>query len=132
MTQPKKTAYFVATALFCAAIAPSAVLNVVQPSFVVDAMEIIGMPMPVIAWLGVWKMLGIAALAQPRFRRLNEWAYAGFFFDLTGAAFAHAAASDTVVSMVTPLVFLLPLGVSYALRPEVEAGAAPVMTSSAG
>lgn len=113
----RPTAYIVATALFCLAIAPSAVLNIVQPDFVVDAMTLIHMPLPIIALVGFWKILGIAALAQPRLRTLNEWAYAGFFFDLTGAAYAHAAAGDTVVSILSPLFFLLPLAASYAMRP---------------
>ena len=41
--------------------------------------------------LGVWKILGAIAILVPRFPRLKEWAYAGIFFDLTGAAASCAA-----------------------------------------
>ncbi|MEO0603405.1 MAG: hypothetical protein AAF211_18340, partial [Myxococcota bacterium] len=43
------------------------------------------------------------------------WAYAGFFFNLTGAAVAHASVPDA--GWVPPLVLLAVLGVSYYLRP---------------
>ena len=46
----------------------------------------LGYPMYFFAILGVWKVLGAIAILVPRFPRLKEWAYAGIFFDLTGAA----------------------------------------------
>jgi len=116
-------AYIALTALFSVAILPGAVLDIAQPDFVVDAMATIDMPLYVITLIGVWKLLGIVALALPRFRRINEWAYAGFFFDLTGAAFAHAAAGDVPSSVITPLVFLPLLGASYFLRDKRAAAA---------
>ncbi len=120
----KKPAFLLATALFCVGILPSAVLNIVQPDFVVEAMTLIHMPMAAIALVGMWKILGVMALIQPWFPRIKEWAYAGFFFDLTGAAFLHAAAGDTTVSVISPLVFLIPLAASYMLRTDTGAVAA--------
>jgi len=108
--------FVIATALFCVGILPGAVMDIVQPEMVVEVMQAIDLPLYVITLIGGWKLLGIVALALPRFRRINEWAYAGFFFDLTGAAWCHAMGGDTVASIVTPLVFLLPLGASYVLR----------------
>jgi hypothetical protein len=46
----------------------------------------LGYPMYFFAILGAWKVLGAIAILVPRFPRLKEWAYAGIFFDLTGAA----------------------------------------------
>ena len=43
------------------------------------------------AILGFWKVLGAIAILVPRYPRLKEWAYAGVFFDLTGAAASCAA-----------------------------------------
>ena len=51
----------------------------------------LGYPMYFFAILGVWKVLGAIAILVPRFPRLKEWAYAGIFFDLTGAAVSCAA-----------------------------------------
>jgi len=36
--------------------------------------------------IGVWKVLGAIAILVPGFARLKEWAYAGIFFNVTGAA----------------------------------------------
>lgn len=113
------TAYTATTALFCVLIAPSAVANIVQPEMVVEAMGRIQMPMYVLTLMGIWKLLGIAALARPKFRWLNEWAYAGFFFDLTGAAFSHGAGGDTM-GVAPPLVFLALLMTSYRLRNTLD------------
>ncbi|HEY1533459.1 MAG TPA: DoxX family protein, partial [Polyangiaceae bacterium] len=49
--------------------------------------------------------------------RLKEWAYAGIFFDLTGAAASHAFSGDPVGKIATPLAFLLLAAASWALRP---------------
>ena len=48
-------------------------------------------PMYFFAILGFWKVLGTIAILWPRFPRLKEWAYAGIFFDVTGAAASCAA-----------------------------------------
>ncbi len=122
---PSKLVFLIATALFCVGILPSAVLNMVQPDFVVEAMNLIHMPMAAIALVGFWKLLGVFGLIQPWFPRVTEWAYAGFFFDLTGAAFLHMAAGDTVTSIVSPLVFLIPLGASYGLRGRQDEARVP-------
>ena len=90
----RRIAYIAATGLFCLAILPSGIMNIAQPQMVVDAMTAIDLPMYVLALIGMWKLLGIVALAQPKFTRINEWAYAGFVFDLSGA----------LVSRWTPLV----------------------------
>ena len=83
----RRIVYLVATGLFCIGIFPGAVMDIVQPAMVVEAMTKIQLPMYLLVLIGVWKILGAVALAFPRFRTLNEWAYAGFFFDLTGELF---------------------------------------------
>ena len=69
--------------------------------------------------LGILKLLGVVALLAPGFARLKEWAYAGFSFDLIGAAFSFAAAGDpTPAGIAPPLLILAVVAVSYVLRPE--------------
>ena len=67
--------------------------------------------------LGTWKLLGAIAIVVPGFPRLKEWAYAGFFFDLTAAAVSRAAVGDSAADVVAPLVFLALVIASWALRP---------------
>ncbi|REK52782.1 MAG: hypothetical protein C6W55_15155 [Thermobacillus sp.] len=52
----------------------------------------IGYPLYVLTILGVWKLLGAAALVVPVFPRLKEWAHTGIFFLMTGAALSHVMA----------------------------------------
>jgi hypothetical protein len=67
--------------------------------------------------LGVWKVLGTIALLVPGFPRLKEWAYAGIFFNMTGAAISHAVSgSETWHIYYTGFLALLTLA-SWALRP---------------
>ena len=62
---------------------------------------ILGYPMYFFAILGFWKVLGAIAILVPRFPRLKEWAYAGIFFDLTGAAASCAAVGGYGVTPFT-------------------------------
>lgn len=66
---------------------------------------------------GIWKILGAVALTAPGFPRLKEWAYAGFFFELTAAAASHAAVGDGLSDIAPPLFFLALVIASWALRP---------------
>ncbi|MEO0323158.1 MAG: DoxX family protein [Myxococcota bacterium] len=52
----------------------------------------------------------------PRLPRLREWAYAGFFFDLTGAFTAHLFVGD-IPGAISPVVFLALLAPSSFLQP---------------
>ena len=80
-----------------------------------------GYPTYVLTLLGVWKLLGILALLVPRFPRLKEWAYAGFFFDLSGAAvsgIASGGAGDPGTTILFPIILILFEVASWALRPS--------------
>jgi hypothetical protein len=70
--------------------------------------------------IGLWKVLGSIALIVPRFPRLKEWAYAGIFFNMTGAAASHALSGDYGVyafHVVATLAIALLAVASWALRP---------------
>jgi len=56
--------------------------------------------------LGAWKVLGDLAILVPRLPHLKEWAYAGIAFDLTGAAFSHAAVGHPAAKVIVALVLL--------------------------
>jgi uncharacterized membrane protein YphA (DoxX/SURF4 family) len=78
----------------------------------------LGYPPYFMTILGVWKILGGIAVLLPRTPRLKEWAYAGMIFDLTGAAFSHAASGDPAGKVIAPLVLAGLVAASWALRPE--------------
>lgn len=80
----------------------------------------LGYPMYFFAILGVWKVLGAITILVPGFPRLKEWAYAGIFFDLTGAAVSCAAVGGYGAygfHVIAPLIIAGFLMTSWALRP---------------
>jgi uncharacterized membrane protein YphA (DoxX/SURF4 family) len=77
----------------------------------------LGYPPYLLTILGFWKVLGGIALLAPGFPRLKEWAYAGAFFDLSGAAASYMFVGDAVAHAVWPLLFAVVTLVSWALRP---------------
>src|SRR5260221_2866959 len=116
-TKPKTIGYWVTTGLFAATFLASGAAELAAAPAVTVAMRALGYPLYFLTILGVWKVLGAAALLAPRLPRLKEWAYAGIFFDLTGAAASHAFSGDPPGKIATPLVLLLIAVASWALRP---------------
>ncbi len=81
---------------------------------------ILGYPVYVLTIIGMWKIFGTFAILVPKFPRLKEWAYAGMFFDITGAFISHAAVgnygSGAYHLITTGLIAGIVL-ISWALRP---------------
>ena len=88
----------------------------------------LGYPLYFFGILGFWKVLGAIAILAPGFQRLKEWAYAGIFFDLTGAAASCAAVGGYgayAFHVIAPLIITGFLMASWALRPESRAIGVP-------
>jgi hypothetical protein len=77
----------------------------------------LGYPVYFLTIIGVWKILGVAALLIPRNPLLKEWAYAGFFFLMSGAVFSHIAVGDRVTEIIPSLLLLTLTVVSWYFRP---------------
>ncbi|TGN20036.1 DoxX family protein [Leptospira idonii] len=84
---------------------------------VAEGMKELGYPsyFPII--IGVWKLLGGIAILVPRFALVKEWAYAGMFFNLSSASISCAYAGLGMEHIITPLVVLVFVAASWALRP---------------
>jgi uncharacterized membrane protein YphA (DoxX/SURF4 family) len=115
--QIKNIAYWVTTVFGPASFVIGGVLNLMQTEQAVSTLNHLGYPSYFASILGTWKLLGAIAIVMPGFPRLKEWAYAGFFFDLTAAAISRAAVGDSAADIVAPLVFLALVLASWALRP---------------
>ncbi|MEP7377127.1 MAG: DoxX family protein [Chitinophagaceae bacterium] len=83
----------------------------------VDSMTQLGFPMYFLIILGIWKMLGVIAVLVPKFPLLKEWAYAGFFFVMSGAIFSHIALRDSMSEILPALLLLILAAVSWYFRP---------------
>ena len=85
---------------------------------------VLGYPMYFFAILGFWKFFGALTILVPGFPRLKEWAYAGIFFDLTGAAASCAMSGGYGAygfHIIAPLVIAGFMVASWALRPPSRA-----------
>jgi hypothetical protein len=78
----------------------------------------LGYPVYLLTILGIWKFLGVAAVLVPGFPRLKEWAYAGFFFAMSGAAISHIISGDPLGEIFPSLLLLTLTVVSWYFRPE--------------
>ena len=118
----KSIVYWIMTILVAFFIGPGGLTQIWQyysnPHGVVP---ILGYPMYFFAILGVWKALGAIAILVPRYPRLKEWAYAGIFFDLTGAAASCAMSGGYGAygfHVLAPLIIAGLCVASWALRPQ--------------
>src|SRR6266480_823194 len=78
----------------------------------------LGYPIYFLTILGVWKILGVIAVLIPKFALIKEWAYAGFFFAMSGAIFSHIAVGDSMSEIFSSLLLLILTVVSWYFRPE--------------
>jgi len=83
----------------------------------VDGIIRLGYPVYFLTILGVWKMLGVIAILIPKFPLLKEWAYAGFFFIMSGAIFSHIGSGNSMNEIFPSLLLLVLTVVSWYFRP---------------
>ena len=85
---------------------------------VADVVTHLGYPLYFLRIIGVWKVLGGIVLLVPGYPRLKEWAYAGIFFELSGATASWLAYEHNIGEAVVPMILALLVLVSWALRPQ--------------
>ena len=83
----------------------------------VYGIKYLGYPVYILTILGIWKILGTVALLVPKFPLLKEWAYAGFFFIMSGAIYSHVAIGDPLAEILPSLLLLVLTVVSWYFRP---------------
>jgi hypothetical protein len=126
-------AYWVTTILGPTSFVIGGVINLMRTEQAVATLQHLGYPAYFASILGAGKLLGAIVITVPGVPRLKEWAYAGFFIDLTAAAISRAAVGDSAADIVAPLGFLALVLASWALRPadrKLAAPAAPARASA--
>ncbi len=117
MTKKKMITYWFFTCWLALGMVSTGVVQLMRMQKEVEQITALGYPVYFLTLMGIWKLLGVVAVLVPRLPLLKEWAYAGFFFNMTGAAISHWA-SGSPVSQIFPSLLLLALTViSWALRP---------------
>ncbi len=116
ITNRNKIIYWFFTIWLSLGMVSSGIVQLLKMEEETDFIIQLGYPSYFLTILGVWKMLGVAAVLIPKFPLLKEWAYAGFFFAMSGAACSHIASGTS--NDIFPSLLLLALTViSWYFRP---------------
>ncbi len=113
-------AYWLTTVLVAAELAVGGAWDILRTPYVRTVIEHLGYPGYFLVILGVWKVLGAAALLVPGSPRLKEWAYAGAVFNYTGAVVSHLAVGDGAAQLAYPIIQTVLVAASWALRPPAR------------
>ncbi|HJZ76607.1 MAG TPA: DoxX family protein [Vicinamibacterales bacterium] len=116
-TTTKSIAYWTTTGMVVFAMLSGGITELAHRPETIDGMKQLGYPVYFVMILGFWKLLGSLALVLPGFPRVKEWAYAGIFFNMTGAAVSHLACHDAAWHVIVTLSLAALTVASWALRP---------------
>lgn len=117
MTKRNKIIYWISTIWLTLGMLSSSLIQVFKVKEEVAFIANLGYPAYFMTILGIWKILGVIALLIPGFALLKEWAYAGFFFAMSGAIFSHITSGDAPNEIFPSLLLLILTGVSWYFRP---------------
>jgi hypothetical protein len=120
MTKRNKIIYWVSTLWLALGMVSTALVqlfNGKEGAGGADSIVHLGYPLYLLGMLGVLKILGTIAVLVPKFPLAKEWAYAGFFFMMTGALFSHFMAGDPGKEFFGPGLLLVLTLVSWYFRP---------------
>jgi uncharacterized membrane protein YphA (DoxX/SURF4 family) len=112
-----KIIYWIATPWLALGMASTGVVQLLHMTEEVEMMNKLGYPTYFLNVLGIWKLLGVIAILVPKFPLVKEWAYAGFFFAMSGAVFSHAAVGDEIIAYFGPSLLIVLTVVSWHFRP---------------
>lgn len=110
------TLYWVFTILFAALMIFSSVGGIGPNEQTMEVFnKFLGYPVYFIQFISWAKILGVTAILIPGVNRtVKEWAYAGLFFDLTGAVYSGVAAAGKFdPMMLTLFMWIIPGVLSY-------------------
>jgi len=113
----KKITYWIATGWLALGMTSTGIVQLMKEPGEVKPILEMGYPSYVLTLLGVWKILGSVAVLAPGLPLLKEWAYAGFFFTMTGAIFSHIAVGHGVGEILPASLILVLTVISWLCRP---------------
>ena len=117
MKKKNKIIYWVATAWLSLGMVSTGIVQLFHMNEEVQKMKALGYPMYFLTIIGIWKLVGVAAILAPKFPLVKEWAYTGFFFLLSGALFTHVAVCDHLAEYFGPALLLALAIISWYYRP---------------
>lgn len=116
-SKKQKIVYWFVTLWLVLGMVSSGIVQLMRHPMELEAMAHLGYPVYFLLILGVWKILGSIAVLVPKYPLVKEWAYAGFFFTMSGAVFSHIGAGDSVKDMLPALLLVVLTVASWYFRP---------------
>jgi hypothetical protein len=112
----RTVAYWITTGIIILETAFGSMWDLTRNQHVQISFTQLGYPVYLLTILGFWKLLAAIALIVPNFLRVKEWAYAGLFFEFSGATASHLFMGQITVA-IYPFAFACILIASCLLRP---------------
>jgi uncharacterized membrane protein len=117
MKKRDKIIYWIFTLWLALGMTSTGIVQLLKTPEEVDLMTRLGYPIYFLTIIGIWKLLGTVAVLVPKFPLLKEWAYAGFFFNMSGALFSHIATGNAITEILPPVLLLVLTVISWYFRP---------------
>jgi uncharacterized membrane protein len=117
MSKTNKIIYWIATIFLAVGMLAGGLQQLLQAGGYVAIITHLGYPKYLMSIIGLWKILGVITILVPGVRILKEWAYAGFFFVMSGAVISHLAMGETIKEIYPSLTLLIMTLISWYFRP---------------
>lgn len=131
MSKRNKIIYWISTLWLSLGMASTGIVQLLGIKEETEFILNMGYPAYFLTILGIWKLLGVVAVLIPRYPVLKEWAYAGFFFTMSGALYSHIALRHSPGDMFPPVLLLVLTAISWYFRPTDRKVAPTLSTAKA-
>ncbi|SIT11820.1 DoxX-like family protein [Zobellia uliginosa] len=118
MTTTSKIIYWTSTIFLSFGMLAGGIQQLFQIGGYNEIVTQLGYPLYLLSILGTWKILGVIAILIPKKALLKEWAYAGFFFAMSGATMSHLAVGQSITEALPSIILLLVTVTSWYFRPN--------------
>ncbi|MDL5514894.1 DoxX family protein [Arenibacter sp. M-2] len=117
MKKRDKIIYWVLTIFLSFGMLAGGIQQLLQVGGYNEIVSQLGYPLYLLSILGAWKILGVIAILIPKQALLKEWAYAGFFFAMSGAFISHLAVGQSFAEAIPSLILMVVTVLSWYFRP---------------
>ncbi|WP_205513049.1 DoxX family protein [Longitalea arenae] len=112
-----RIAFWIVTVLLSAGMLAGGLSQLLGARWTAEGFRDLGYPIYFMHLLGAWKVAGVIVLLAPGYPRLKEWAYAGFFFLMTGAVISQLAIGAGFQGVIFQSIYVVLIIASWWLRP---------------
>lgn len=113
----KRIIYWIFTLWMSLGMVSTAIVQLMKNKDELTNFTNLGYPAYLMYIIGIWKILGVIAILIPKHLLLKEWAYAGFFFVMSGAVISHLIVGDAAGRTLPAVLLFVLVLISWYFRP---------------